>query len=381
MRPVGVVPGENRLPALVLAGTGIDLPLAIELLPHPGGPPVRAVLERALVQAGSGEAGQHAYRARFRLRDLDSTALDIDLPAPVGEAGLRAYASVSGQTVELTPIPIDETGRPTASSSGARAVRLVVPPGDPLILDLRYKLSVGRPGNASERGLAEWSFAPPVPRRVLPFGPVRWQIFLPPGLVPLEFTGRMASEVRWTWRSAGLVPIPAYTTAELDRWLATGEEPGAEPPPSGEPMLVARQASLAPLRLAVVPTNVWRLGCSLAVVLLGLGLAYAWTWRWGGWLAVGSATAGVIVVTFLWPQPAVQFVGAMQPGLLVLAVGLGFMAAVSSWGWWRTGRAMRGFSRSPMGSSLIRPASPARRREPSTVDAPRPANGGLPIET
>jgi hypothetical protein len=353
-RPTEVIADRDTLPSLVLAAGGADLPLAVELAPAGDSVGSRAVLERGLVQAWLGEAGQQVFRARYLLRRSSGAAVDLELPAPVSALGLDVF--VDGRRAE--PVPLD----------GGRSVRVPVPAssGGGLLVEARCQLpAADRPASGGWPG--EVLFAAPRPVGVVPAGPVRWQIGLAGSPVPLYLDDEAVAEQRWVWQRGLFLPAAARGTADLERWFAAGievpaDEAGAAPF-AGEAALVLRQPSAGPVRLVLLGRPLWLLACSLAVLAAGLLLALCGPGRLRFWALATVLTAVVVPAAVAWPQAAAQALAGAQPGLAVLAVVL---LGQSLWAWYvrRRVRVLRGFSRSRTGSSLVRPSSQQRRREP-----------------
>jgi hypothetical protein len=257
-----------------------------------------------------------------------------------------------------------------------------------VVIDLRYQLPAeADPGLGARSPWRE--VQAPRPTGPVFLGPVYWQVGLPGGWEPFCLSGTAAFDTRWGLRRGFLLtPHAGRSAADLAAWLRGG--PDAGDGPSGEDVFVARQASLAPLRLVVVPWEMWLLACSGAAVFLGLLLAMVRPVRWLFWSIVAAAGAAAAVAAFAWPQPAGEFFAGAQPGLL----GLGLLFGAQ---WWLHRRYRRrleympAFTRVPAQSSLLR-AAPAPRSshpgsgrtqvrpaadhgEPSTVDQPTPADG------
>src|SRR5262249_53153279 len=122
-----VVPGHDDLPALVLRGTGQNLPLSLRL--HDPAPAAGVAGERPLVQAGGEDGGAEGSRVRFLLAKLTPRHLDVELP--VSLSGSRLRVRLDGK--EPHQQPLDGSGK---------VVRLTVEPTlyrKPVILDLAYQ--------------------------------------------------------------------------------------------------------------------------------------------------------------------------------------------------------------------------------------------------
>jgi hypothetical protein len=357
--PPEAVPGYSSLPALVLNGAGPGLPLALSLSDAGPGPGTSLLVERIWVQALVDEDGQQAYRTRCLVRPQHTHYLDVELPAP--PTAIQFAAALDGKRLGW-------------HSAEGRAVRLRIDP-DPgrtaQVLELTYLLLQGR-SDLSRGSRWQMTLVPPRLRGPVFAGPLRWQVGLTSGDLPVYLGDTADFEQRWGWQRGLLAPQPAWSAGALQQWFFADARPAsgeADPADGLETALVAWQSAAEPLRFVVVPRSLALLAGSLAVLALGLAAA-----RWTGpRLLVGGAVALAAAAVWLGvthPQPLAGVLYAVQPGAAVLAVVLGIR--------WLLQRRYRrqvlflpSFTRQPgPGSSLTRGNGARARREPTTIDAP-----------
>lgn len=381
-QPLHEVPGERRLPALVLRADGLDVPLTLRFAtgqgrggPLRGGPPV--VARRALVRVLVQEGQPHLYHASYLLQQVAGRTVEVELPAPlVALDGVRF--SLDG--VQLDAEPLDDAGEP---SDAGRVARLRLPAEAqtrPTLLDVTYQLT---PRGTSPLAT---TLTPPVlrgePGRVVS----RWAITVPAGWVAFAPEEGLGTRRTWQRRGALLVSRPAESLADLEAWLAGGDAaPRDGDPAFANPALVCWRAGVPALVVWHAPQPYWLLACSLVVLAVGLGFVF---W-WRGVLADGGspyplllalvAAALAPALLSLWFPTALAAVAlGCQPGLAVLAL-------VVLLQWWahaserRRLRLTSSFTRTRQPSTVSRSApvpasSPARPHpEPSTVDVQPPS--------
>jgi hypothetical protein len=408
---VDVVGDRDVLPSLSLRGRRPDRPPGLLVSEPPASPLAAVLVERALVQATVTENGSQSYRVRFLFPHVYATHLDVEFPAPLTGSNLKAGLLAERRGVQVTWQPVDDNGQP---AENGRIARLPIPADfarKPLVLELSYQVL---PGRTADSGLLQTTLVPPVLRSDVGRFPARFQVHLPANWVPLYREGGLSSEQRWGWRGWLLGPLPALSSADLERWFFSGfesrfgrpaeaDEATAETDDTDPATLVCSRPGLAPLRLNHFPQQVWLLLCSLAVLAAGLSvylLLVAFARRApaeGTPSGSGTVPAGrlpralfwplavcmglaIVLASLYWPGILGPVLYGAEPGVLVLAVCL-----VVQWTLHQRYRRqvvfLPGFARMKPGSSLIRNGSnnaAARPRgEPSTVDAPPPlSNAG-----
>ncbi|MCI0457882.1 MAG: hypothetical protein L0Z62_13020 [Gemmataceae bacterium] len=355
-RGTEVVPGKG-LPARVLLGEGLNLPLLVRL--DPVAPSLAGVvIDRALVQVRVDEEGAEHYRARFLVTRVNANHLDVKLPAASSPLSLQiklggepaAYRGVRDGTGQVAHIPLD--------------------PGlftRPVVLEVSYQLPRNQPESEE---LWQTVLHPPEIAGNVFLGRVRWQVTLPAHWIPVVMGADAHVEQEWGWQGWLPGPEPALSSDQLETWL-TGRPAADE---GVVPSLVCSRTSLQPLRLLRPPQQLWFLVCSGVLLVVGLGLYFAPLSGYGFWFVVALLTVGVVAAGFLWPSVVPAVLYGCQPGAVVLVVLIGFQ-------WMLQQRYRRqvvflpGFKRVKAGSSLVRNAT--RPREPSTVDA-SPSNPPAP---
>jgi hypothetical protein len=344
--PPEVVPERDSLPALTLAAS-TEQPLVLEMR---GATPesVAAVrVERALVESGMLEDGSVSYRARFRLQLYLTPAVEVALPDAIGP---NPTARVDGALAGLAPVG-------NGNGDGTRRFRVTLPEGTAraTVLELNYTL----PG--SRHVVGETTYQPPVLASAVYTGGMRWLITEPTDAAPLLLSNSGRAEMRWRPRGVTYAPSGA-SRAAMDRWFATGAEPGSDVTSGseGEPIVV-RQTAPAPVQVVRVPWLALVIGCSLVVFVVIVVLTWLPTTASGLTVVVLGGAFGVGVV--LYPQPVSQIVAAAQPGF-VLALLAVVLQSVVRWQVRRRVTHLPGFTRT--------------LPEPSAVVVPSTASGGTP---
>jgi hypothetical protein len=353
-RGTEVVAERDSLPALVLQGTGVVLPLRLRLH-EPGQSETAAVIfDRGLIQVILEADGSHYYRARFLIRKLNARNLDIELPPAASVQSVK----LDNHTLHYQLLEGDRTG-----------LRLTVDPelfSNPVILDLEYKMA------GVDEPLWQSTIHPPHFHNDAIVGRLRWQVTVPAGQVAIGLGSKTQAEFHWGVRDWLLSPEPGATAEELERWLGGSGPPGPFPAPS----LIFWRTSLEPFGVWRVPRQAWFLICSGLVLAVGLGLAFIPLARYSRWLLLLLVGLMVITAGLMWPQLLAPVVYGCQPGLLVLLVVLSLHWLVQE-RYRRQVVFMPGFTRMQSNSSLLRAGQGNRPREPSTVDSPAaPPAGG-----
>src|SRR5262249_11205953 len=241
-----VSPERDTLPALVLRGTGLQVPLRLK--EGPVAPLPTVAIDRLLVPATVGEGGHQAYRARFLIGKLTARMLEIELPAPL--ANLLLDLLLDGKR---------PAGMQTFNDEGnevpnGRILRIHVQPElyqKPVVLDIRYQMA---PSQSEGQARVQTTFYPPRLKGNVFQGRVRWYLGLPANWVPVH-ADHVAVEQRWGFR--GWVPAPrsAVTAAELERWFTANPDSRGSAVEGGPELgtrsseVVCWQANLAPLVL------------------------------------------------------------------------------------------------------------------------------------
>jgi hypothetical protein len=389
----------RRLPVLVLKAPRLDLPLSLRLADAGTGPAITVLAERALVRVSVTEGGGQVYRASFRISQLATRYLDVELPAPLPTLNLRV--TLDGRQVD--PETRDDNGQ---RSDGGRVARLYLGPDlfrKPAVLEVAYQVPAGRAGATTLQS----TLHPPVLRGDSGRVPTRWLIALPPGWVAVAPECGPGVERTWVRRGLLLAPRLAAPPVELEHWFAgTDSSPAAHEDADSAsrdsgpaPSLVLWRGGLEPLTVTHVPERPWLWGCSLALLLLGLGLyltARPGTERSftaGFWVVVVLLLAGAVLVTLVWPTALAAVLFGCEPGVAALLF-VGLVRWLLHERYRRQVVFLPSFSRTRAGSSAnrtdsARPApvgepspEPGARPwppsgEPSTVDVPRP-NGSRP---
>jgi hypothetical protein len=196
-------------------------------------------------------------------------------------------------------------------------------------------------------------------------GPVRWQVTVPDGSLPVLISGAIG-EYHWRWRTLGFAPTAARSSKDLDEWFRAGEEPhgpGESVDFSGE-SITARQNTPAAIVVYPAPRYGFMIACSAVVCLL----AAAWRilpWAWSvPLLAVCFCTLGIFVV--LSPHTAAQFAGAAQPGIFAAITVVGALHLLAVYFRHRATR-LNGFARILIESTPSTNTLPtsSRGRQPS----------------
>ena len=116
------VPDHNNLPGLVVEGAGATLPLLVRQSDPDPGVLAGWLCDRGLIQVFIEEDGAHHYRARFLLRKVSATHIDVKFPVMVQPLVTLNKYKVMGSILDnqrtVIRIPLDSvTRRPTATPS------------------------------------------------------------------------------------------------------------------------------------------------------------------------------------------------------------------------------------------------------------------------
>ena len=345
--PVEASPDRDTLPTLTLAATGGEIPLTLQIRDAAGTGAVVAWVDRGLIQAWSTDDGTTSYRARFLLRRWLVSSIEVRLPA-LG-AGFTPEFLRDGQKFDAIPIP--------DASNSDRVYRVPLPearPGRTIAIEVRYQL----PAHTRET-----TYLPPLLPAIAFAGPVRWQVTVPAGSVPLLASGATA-EFRWRFRPTGFLPTPAGT--DLDRWFRLGGEPGnGEDSTSSTETISARQASPAAIKVYRVNRTGFVIICSVAAFLVVLVVTRLHAATLGSVAALLAGVLGTAVVFV--PHVAAQVAGACQFGL-VAVLGVFVFSGIGRWYYRRRAMRVPGFSRTrPEPSAVAVPLPSAARNRPTAT--------------
>lgn len=372
--PTELVPRHESLPSLVLRGSGVprdagpEFPLALQLTEPAGTPLATLLVHHQLIRASVGESGQQSYRVRYLFDKLGARFLDVELPGTPAALGLEAF-------LDGKPVPFRAVNEEGRDSDTGRIARLRVEPElyrQRALLDLRYQIA---PSGKKGDGRLRTTFFPPLLRgHVLP-GEVRWQVALPPEWLALHADSPAMARQRLGIRAGLPAPRPAWSSADLERWIAGPDPRNAAPDPMTDPTprspeLTCWQPTAGALTVIHLPHQVWLLAGSLTFLATGLALIFAPLPRRARGAILGVLGFLALAAGLCWPFALAMFLYGCSFGLLVLPLAIGI-----HWFLQRRYRRrvmfMRGFSRLAPGSSIVQTGSSLRRRgEPSTVDAP-----------
>jgi hypothetical protein len=305
--PPEPVADRAALPVLTLAGAGADLPLVLDVGDAAETTAATAWADRGLVQVWVGGDDSAACRARFLLTRWLADAVEVALPEAAGPPEVL----LDGRKVDAVP---------TSSASG-RSVRVPLPEGKPgrsAVLEVRFPVAAGRAGPGAV-------FTPPrLPAAAV--GPVRWQVTVPGGRVPLVVGGH--AEQRWAVRTGLLTPVGASTDA-LEEWFRTAADPddGA----GAADAAVVRLTGAESVRVYHAPRVGLVVVGSVVLVVVGLVVLRLPGAAAGPVVAVLGGAAAVAAV--LVPQPTAQAAGAAVPGLAGL--GLVLLIQLAARGYYR----------------------------------------------
>jgi hypothetical protein len=386
-RNIEEVPGNPRLPVLVLHSSRTDVPLILRFGEASTG--AAALIELALVRVEIGEGGVQNYRVGYRLSRLAGRRLDFELPAPAN----AITATLNGKRVDWERLPAERLEQRARLAGLRLSPDLLRKPG---ILELSYQLTPDRTDTTALGTTLQ------APRFLEDAGGVStlWQVTAPPGWVVIGPEAGPVTGRTWGWRGWLLAPRSSQTAADQERWLTGSELPVsvAEAAAALRPTLVLWRDGTPMVHLTHVPQFWWLLSCSLVLVLVGLTisrlpLTYQVPERVNGvvspsghgrlatspwaWLLLTVVVAAVVLGVLFWPTLAGQIAYGCQPGTAVLLLIAGVQ-------WLLHERSRRqlvflpSFSRGRPGSSITRhEAARAAHGEPSTIDAPRMAGSSV----
>ena len=296
--------GRDALPWLTLSGAGAGLKLGLDLADPAAGPLPGAWVDRARFRAWAGGAAV-AVHGRFVVRRWAAAGVDLVVPPGV-----------------LPDVFVDGRRSDNLLPASGGAVRVPVPEPKPgragVVLDVWYSTPAPAAGPLT--------LTPPELVGAAYRGPSRWQVFAPPGVVPLDPGGAVLPDGGWAWRNGIYAPAPdadpddATGPDAAPAWAAAARQSAPAEALSG------RQAKAGPVALVRVPRPAWVAGCSMVSLLLILGLARLRPIRLGP--AVAALGVAAAVVAAGWPQPAAEAAAGGQPGTWVAAAVLAGQAGL-----------------------------------------------------
>ena len=238
----------------------------------------------------------------------------------------------------------------------------------PGILEIQYTI----PADALDRN-SGWRTALDAPtfRSEAMIGHLRWQLSLPTPMIAVTFGRQVRVDSQWALQGWLLTPEPSVTAIALEHWL-TDKEPTQTP---AHVTFAFAQPSLQPLTVYHWPRQWWLLGCSGIFLILALGVYFAPVPRFVFALLLLALAVGCLTLGIVWPATLAPVLFGCQPGVVLLTIFVGI-----HWAWQERSRRqlvfLPAFSRTKPGSTVTTPAGAKRPREPSTVDAPAPLEGG-----
>ncbi len=322
-REIPATEGDKRaaVPAAQFACTGTEVPISL-ILRKAEGPGVTLLgVSRAYIRVRVSAFGPTEYDARFRIQHWQTDSIAIHVPgALVGES----------PEVLLDGMPVAAGFRPDSDDSSGVIFHVPLPASriDSINLEVKYQLS----GSATLR--------PPAISGATFDGPIRWQVMLPAGVVPLVRDGAL-SEQDWSWRTGVLTPTASRSAADLEHWFRTGVDP-PNPGAGASGELVLRQSQPMDIRIVAVPRFGLLALCSAAAFACGFAVTQLRGSIGGPLVALLGGIAAAAAVLF--PQPCSQIVGAIQPGIVVLLLLLAALA-LRKWAARRRVTHLPGFTR------------------------------------
>lgn len=358
-RSIELVRDRDQFPSLVLAGFGTQLPLTLQIDETSSASLAAFLAERAIVQARVGEDGSQQVIARYAVRRINMPYVDVELPMPLPL--LRDAEFTLGKRPLTQVKNLDATGKLIRIQLHPHLATL------PEILEISYTV----PGEAMERGVF-WAttILAPILRSDVVIAQMHWQLTTPAPVLAASFGRSVRTDTRWglhTW-----LLTPECSAPEAEAWI-NGRDSGATSPVTFAFTLVSPQ----PETVVHLPRSWWLLGCSGIFLIVTLGTFYSPVPRWSYILLLGALSAGLAVITLLYPAawPAIAY--GLQPGVVLFVIFAGIQWAIQE-RYRRQVVFLPGFSRPKSGSTITR-SSPAKRpREASTVDAPAGSLEGVP---
>lgn len=347
--PIEPVADRNALPAIVLAANGGEVPLVLEAHEVVAPSAVTAWVDRSLIQTWATDSATTSYRARFRLRQWLTPAIEVRLPGPLVGASPEFFRD--DEKVEA--LPLGEPGRFRIPLPEARPERTTA-------IEVRYQMT------ATRSMFGETTYFPPQLPTAAFVGPVRWQVTVTSGAVPL-LTGGATAELVWRGGRGRLAPA-ASSADELERWFRAGTELGDEPDNVAGESLTAFQSVPAAMTVYRVP----RVGLVIVASVTAFVLILAQSRLRAGAVGLVMALLGcaIALVAVFFPQPTAQIAAAAQPGVAVALLVL-LIQIATYWHYRRRVTHLPGFARGraePVAAPSPVPSS--ARNRPSAAGAP-----------
>jgi hypothetical protein len=363
-----IVAAYDSLPNLVLHTDKPNLPLELSLFETAVVELPAGILERGLISVSLSDEGTQQVRARYRIKQVKGSFVDLLLPAPPLALNLKTL-------IEGKAVAWQQAGGDRRMVNLDRVARVPVPtmlPDKAWNLELIYQTPQPRFGLWSLSSYLE----PPVLLGASSTAPVFWKVNVPSSFVPVQTESELKAEQRWEFRGGLLVPKPTESSTDLERWFqgrAYTEGEGEEIQTT--PNSVFLKPDFEPIRLIYLPRRAWLMLCSFVILVIGFLLYYR---------PVRMQTLGLIAIPFIiglgilaqvWPGILTTLVYGCEPGLAVLVVVLA-VQWIAAHRHRRRLLFMRGFSHPRNGSSSHKSKLAGAGRsavEPSTVDAPKRA--------
>ena len=292
---IEIVPGTGVLPALVLQGTGLNLPLVLRLVEPANTRLAPLVCDRGLIQVVVDEEGTQTYRARYLVSKLNARHLDIEFPMAAANCLLNVW--LDKQKINNWE-PLETVPNVAQVPVQSRLYH------QPVVLEIDYKLPAGV---TESKRLWRTTLCAPQFRGEVFLGQVRWQVGLPyswVALVPGD------TDYRWGVQGWLLGPEPSVTSADLESWLTKRESSDAPTPVS----LAFTRAGQGSVRFWHLSRQVWLLLCSGLLLAIGLALYVLPLPRTVFWLLAVGLGIGVLAVGLLWPGSLPALVFGCEPG-------------------------------------------------------------------
>ncbi len=352
-RGIEVVKDKEHFPSLVLQGYGADLPLTLKIDESAATPMAAFLADRALIQVRMGDDDSQQCRARYWIRKIHATHVEIELPLSVSR---------------LRDLHFTLAGRPIFAEKkdvGDKVVRLPLHPelvAAPAILEVRYAI----PADGMERNYF-WKTTLHAPsfRSDVVIREMRWQFNAPTPMMAASLSRKARPQNQWSVQSGLLTPEPAVTSAELDAWLT-----GADSlQPAESVTYVFAHAGTQSVSVYHLPRTWWLLGCSGLLLIVALGAYFSPLPRSAFWVFLLVLGFGLLTLQVVCPALLPPILFGLQPGVVLLFVVMGVYWILQE-RYRRQLVFLPGFTRTKPGSTVLRSSGSQRPREASTLAAP-----------